>query len=99
MSEQKTNQQERELSPEEIAQQRANMISFYKDQEDYLNTVLKHEELKAAISKARAERVMYDIRTAQMMAGPPDEDLSEEGNEEQPIPPQEKKSRSLKKNQ
>ena len=99
MSEQKTNQEERELSPEEIAQQRANMMAFYKDQEEYLHTVLKHEELKAAISKARAERFMYDIRVAQMMAGPQEEDSQEESSENSEAVPQERKPRSLKKNQ
>ena len=99
MSEQKTNQEEREFSPEEIAQQRENMLAYYKDQEEYLTVVLKHEELKASISKARAERFMYDIRVAQMMAGP-----QEEETDEQETPPGsdhdvDKKKRTLKKQQ
>jgi acyl-CoA reductase-like NAD-dependent aldehyde dehydrogenase len=100
MSDHTTNQEEKEFTPEEMAQQRKNMIAYYKDQEQYLSVVLRHEELKASISKARAERVMYDIRVAQMMAGPQEEEtdgtnMEPETNEE----PQEKKARTLKKNQ
>lgn len=84
MSKTKTNteNQERELTQEEIDAQRKNMIAFYKDQEEYLGMVLKHEEIKASISKARAERIMYDIRIAQMLAGPQDEE--QEGTDESP---------------
>lgn len=96
MSKKQTNQEERELSPEEMAQQRSNMIAFYKDQEDYLNVVLKHEELKASIAKARAERVMYDVRVAQMLAGPADSDQDEEPGSDSDI---DKKPRTLKKTQ
>jgi acyl-CoA reductase-like NAD-dependent aldehyde dehydrogenase len=97
MSEQETNKQERELSPEEMAEQRQRMIFFYKGQEEYLSAILKHEELKANISKARAERIMYDIRIAQMMAGPQEEEF----DEETPTPGADhdidKKKRTLKK--
>ena len=54
----------------------------------------KHEELKASIAKARAERIMYDIRIAQMLAGPQEEEMSEEPEQI----PQESKPRTLKKN-
>lgn len=99
MSDHKTNQEEREFTPEEIAQQRKNMIAYYKDQEEYLNVVLKHEELKALISKARAERVMYDIRVAQMMAGPQEEELDEQNQTEGSDNDIDKKPRTLKKKQ
>lgn len=99
MSKTKTNNEERELTQEEIDAQRKNMVAFYKDQEEYLALVLKHEELKASISKARAERIMYDIRIAQMLAGPQEgeqeelDETSEQGSDYDV----DKKPRTLKK--
>jgi acyl-CoA reductase-like NAD-dependent aldehyde dehydrogenase len=100
MSKTKTNTtEERELTQEEIDAQRKNMVAFYKDQEEYLSLVLKHEEIKASISKARAERIMYDIRIAQMLAGPQDQG-QEDSPEESPEGSDfdiDKKPRTLKK--
>jgi len=94
------NQPEAEkLSPEEIKKMRENMIKFFEDQKAYLTAQTEHEELLSRLSKARAERMMYDIRLAQMMGGP-DGEMSEEDSEDdfpQDIPPSAPEPKKLKK--
>jgi hypothetical protein len=91
---------EKKLSPEEIKLMRDNMIKYFKDQKAYLTAQVEHEELISRLSKARAERMMYDIRLAQMMAGPseeeledPEHDFPEENVPEEPV---KRPSRKLK---
>jgi hypothetical protein len=66
-------QDEREPTPEEIAELRSKMKEYYKEQIPFHKLQLEYETILAEIEMARAKRVEMAIRIAQMTAGPKDE--------------------------
>jgi hypothetical protein len=86
--------QDREPTPEEIAEMRDRMQSYYEQQIPFLEKQLKYENLLADIELARAKRIEMTIRIAQMTMGPEDE--IKEGSDND-IDEKPKKERKLKK--
>lgn len=88
MSEETNNQQEqKELTPAELEAMRKNMVAYYKEQVSTLKLQAEYEKLLADIEEARAKRMMYTIRMAQMMAGPQEQEEEEEEAPKQPEAP------------
>lgn len=82
--------QDREPTPEEIAEMRERMMEYYDNQIPFLTKQKEYETLLSEIEIARARRVEASIRIAQMTMGP------QEGQEE-PEMVEEPKKRTLKK--
>jgi len=89
------NQQEREFTAEELAQQKENMLKFYTESLPYLEAQLQYEELLMKIDEARFKRTNIQMQYA-MMAQAQQEAESEKGSDldidnEPEIPEQGKK--------
>jgi hypothetical protein len=82
--------QDREPTPEEIAEMRERMTEYYDNQIPFLIKQKEYETLLSEIEIARARRIEASIRIAQMTMGP------QEGQEE-PEMVEEPKKRTLKK--
>lgn len=65
------NPNERKLTPEDMEQGRKNLIEFYKKQNEVLVLQDKFQKLKADIAENDAKELMWVIRKAQMLQGPP----------------------------
>jgi hypothetical protein len=62
------NQQfESELSAEQLAQRKEEMLSFYKESIPYLEAQLAYEKLLADIDHERFKRAQYSMQYAMMM--------------------------------
>lgn len=62
--------QQKEMSPAEMAERKSKLTQFYKEQIEFLKTQLAYETLLADIEDARARAVYAQVKTAQMLAGP-----------------------------
>jgi hypothetical protein len=61
------NQQEQEnMSAEQLAQRKADMLNFYKDSVPYLNAQLEYEEMLLKIDEARFKRSSIAYQFAMM---------------------------------
>ena len=80
-----------QLTPEEIAARKQEMLDFYKEQIEFMKVQHEFEKLSADIEDERLRRMVAMIRQAQLQSPPSEE---EEGTD-QPAPP---KKRSLKTN-
>ena len=78
------------LSPEELAARKEDMLTFYKESMPYLKAQLEYETMLSDIDEMRLKRTQIQMTYAQMMATPPEED---------PMPKSDKASetRKLKK--
>jgi hypothetical protein len=61
------NQQERELTAEELAAQKEQMLQFYTESLPYLEAQLKYEDLLMRIDEARFKRNSIQMQWAMMM--------------------------------
>ena len=61
------NQQERELTAEELAAQKEQMFQFYTESLPYLEAQLKYEDLLMRIDEARFKRNSIQMQWAMMM--------------------------------
>ena len=77
------------LSPEELATKKEEMLQFYKESMPYLEAQLKYEKMLSEIDEMRLKRTQIQMAYAQMMA-PPEED------DEMPQPEKSSKKRKLK---
>jgi hypothetical protein len=91
MSEQTNQESEKTYTLEEIAQKRADAISFYTNQIAVLTVQAEFEKLQADIEESRTRRLGNIIKQAQMTELPE----PEETPEEEPQP--KSKPRDLKK--
>jgi hypothetical protein len=82
--------QDREPTPEEIAEMRERMLEYYENQIPFLIKQKEYENLLSEIEIARARRIEASIRIAQMTMGPQD-------GQEEPEMVEEPKKRTLKK--
>jgi hypothetical protein len=83
---------EEELTVEQLAERKKQMLEFYLDSIEYLEAQLKHETLLAEINEQRYKKTQYQIQYAMLLQGPPqDESEMEEEEEQQP------KERKLRK--
>lgn len=104
-------EEKKELTPEQIEDNRKKVIQYYKKQAEVLEYQAKYESLLADIETSRARRMEMIIRQAQMAAGPedekrnpanPDQEPAEESSLRDQVGPQEevpvedKKERKLK---
>jgi transcriptional/translational regulatory protein YebC/TACO1 len=79
-----------QLTPEEIATRKQEMLDFYKEQIEFMKVQHEFEKLSADIEDERLRRMVAMIRQAQLQSPP-----SEEEETEQPSAP---KKRALKTN-
>ena len=82
MSQDNINNQEEELTPEQIKALRENMTAYYNDQIPMLELQLKAESLAADLEEARLKRLVASMRIAQVMAGPKEDVEAKESQEE-----------------
>jgi len=75
------NQQERELTDEELAAQKEQMLQFYTESVPYLEAQLKYETLLMQIDEARFKRNNVQMQWAMMMQAQQETELSEEGSD------------------
>lgn len=62
--------QQKEMSPKEMAERKSKLTQFYKDQIEFLKVQLAYENLLADIEDARARATFAQVKVAQMLAGP-----------------------------
>lgn len=74
MSEKPT--EEKEYTPEELAEMKANMKKFYTEEIEFLEVQLKFETLKASIEEQRAKGIMYNMKIAQLLTPPDNQEES-----------------------
>jgi hypothetical protein len=79
-----------QLTPEEVATRKQEMLDFYKEQIEFMKVQHEFEKLSADIEDERLRRMVAMIRQAQLQSPP-----SEEEEADQPSAP---KKRSLKTN-
>lgn len=91
-------QPEQNLTPEELAVRKEEMLKFYTDSLPYLEAQFKYEELLMKLDEVRFKRTSIQVQYAMMMQGPESEEEEEEelpenlgGSNQQP------KGRKLKK--
>lgn len=75
------------LSAEELATKKEEMLAFYEESMPYLEAQLNYEKMLSEIDEMRLKRTHIQMQYAQMMAPP-----EENENEEEPM-----KKRTLKK--
>jgi hypothetical protein len=62
--------QQKDMSPEEMAERKSKLTQFYKDQIEFLKTQLEYETLLADVEDQRARATYAQVKVAQMLAGP-----------------------------
>ena len=85
------------LSPEELAERKEEMLRFYEESMPYLNSQLKYEKMLCEIDELRFKRSQIQMQYAMMMAPPEekeDSDLTKESTPETSV----SKKRKLKTN-
>jgi len=91
MIDEQSTEENKEFSEAEYAELREKTLKFYKERMSLLQAEFDYVSLQSNISKARAEGLMYEIKLAQLAAGPPEEKSQSETSKKQDSP------RSLKK--
>lgn len=82
------NQQERELTHEELIQKKEEMKQFYDESTPYLESQAKYEKLLTEIEEARFKRASYQYQFAMMMEQTqPPAGAEEDEEDDFPIPP------------
>jgi hypothetical protein len=85
------------LSPEELAAKKEEMLQFYKQSMPYLQAQFDYEELLSQIDEMRLKRTQIQMAYAQMMAPPEEEENpSMEAEAVMPEPKEAGKKRKLK---
>ena len=90
-------QQEQNLTPEELAARKEEMLTFYTDSVPYLEAQLKYEDLLMKLDEVRFKRTSIQVQYAMMMQGPGSEEEEEEDLNETPTESFQPKDRKLKK--
>lgn len=62
--------QQKDMSPEEMAERKSKLTQFYKDQIEFLKIQLEYETLLADVEDQRARATYAQVKLAQMLAGP-----------------------------
>jgi hypothetical protein len=86
------------LSAEELAIKKEEMLAFYEESMPYLEAQFNYEKMLSEIDEMRLKRTHIQMQYAQMMA-PPEEDPTDEEMmraTEAPMPKQVSKKRKLK---
>jgi len=94
------NQQERELTAEELAAQKEQMFQFYTESLPYLEAQLKYEDVLMKIDEVRFKRTSIQMQYAMMTQAQQEAELEEEGSDHdvdnQPNTPKQSKRRLRK---
>lgn len=69
---------QRELTPEEIAEFRKTSLAFYKDRIAFMKIQFEYERLSADIEDAKLRGLMAKLKMAHITAPPPEEESEEE---------------------
>lgn len=88
MSVEPTNDEMENLSPEELAQKKQEMLEFYEESMPYLQAQLAYEKILSEIDEVRFRRSQIQMQFAMMMNPPEDEQNNN---------PEPSKKRTLKK--
>ena len=91
---------EMELSAEELAEKKADMLRFYEESIPYLDAQLNYEKKLAEIDEVRFRRAQFQVQMAMMMNPQNHEEFEEEEDEREDLAVSEKpapKERKLKK--
>lgn len=75
------NQQERELTAEELAAQKEQMFQFYTESLPYLEAQLKYEDVLMKIDEVRFKRTSIQMQYAMMAQAQQEAELEEEGSD------------------
>jgi hypothetical protein len=76
------NQQQQDLTPEEIAARKQEMLDFYNESMEYLEAQYKYEKLLADIDESRLRRASVQMQFANLMAAQMDNEQEQsEGKE------------------
>ena len=59
--------EEMDLTPEELAQRKEEMLQFYKESKQYLEAQYEYENLLTKIDECRFKRAQYQVQYAMMM--------------------------------
>ena len=65
--------QEEKLTPEEIAERKKQMLTFFKEQQHFLEEQKKYETLVTEIDELRTRRIIAQAKMAQILAPTPPE--------------------------
>ena len=84
------------LSPEELAAKKEEMLAFYKESMPYLEAQLAYEKMLSEIDETRLKRTQIQMQYAMMMA-PPEEESEMPAPQAPPAPQPTAKKRKLKK--
>jgi hypothetical protein len=84
---------EEQMSPEELAQRKEEMKSFYDESAPYLEAQAKYERLLTEIEESRFKRASFQYQYAMMMAQQPEDPNAENETPTDEAP----KGRKLKK--
>jgi hypothetical protein len=88
--------EEQEMTHEELAQRKEEMLHFYKESLPYLQAQHEYEKLLMDIDECRFKRAQYQIQYAMLMNPPSQEDLSTQEELREEIENQQRE-RKLKK--
>lgn len=80
-------QQEQNLTPEELAARKEEMLQFYTESVPYLEAQLKYEDLLMQLDEVRFKRTSIQVQYAMMMQGARSEELDEEEEIDSPANP------------
>jgi len=83
------------LSPEELAVKKEEMLQFYKESMPYLEAQFQYEKMLSEIDEMRLKRTQIQMTYAQMMA-PPEEEENPSMEAVMPEPKEADKKRKLK---
>jgi hypothetical protein len=90
MTAEPTEQEMEQMSPEDLAKKKKEMLDFYTESLPYLDAQHKYEETLMKLDEVRFKRAQIQMQFAMMM-NPPEE------MEDEPQPEPQPKKRSLKK--
>jgi hypothetical protein len=82
---------EMEMSAEELAAKKADMLKFYEDSIPYLDAQLNYEKKLAEIDEVRFRRAQFQVQMAMMMNPQNHEEFDEEDELETAEAPKERK--------
>jgi hypothetical protein len=63
--------QQKEMSPAEMAERKTKLTKFYKEQIEFLKIQLAYETLVADVEDQRARAIFAQVKVGQMLATPP----------------------------
>jgi hypothetical protein len=91
------NQQEREMTADELAAQKEQMLQFYTESLPYLEAQLKYEQMLFAIDEVRFKRTNIQMQYAMMAQAQQEGELEEESDTDNQPTTSEQGKRKLRK--